>query len=104
LIDLELKTINVPTRWDGKWRLILFDIPEAKRVLRDQTRRLIKELHCIQLQQSVWVHPFPCFSQFRQIQKAYGRSNDIILIETDTIEGATHLIKIFGKIYSRTKF
>ena len=104
LIKLELIPIDVPAKWDGRWRLILFDVPEVKRQLRDQVRHLIKKFRCVRLQQSVWIHPFACHEQFRQIVKAYGTNRDILLIETNEVEGASQILKIFRKTYPRTKF
>ncbi|MBI4033837.1 hypothetical protein HY379_02440 [Candidatus Saccharibacteria bacterium] len=104
LETLDLPMITAPAKWDGKWRLIMFDIPEDKRLLRNQIRLLIKELRCIKLQHSVWVHPFQCFSQFEQIQSAYGRGGDILFIETDRIEGAPQLVQTFRRVYRKTDF
>lgn len=104
LAELELSEIKVPNSWDGKWRIILFDIPEEKRSHRNQVRRLIKELSCIQLQKSVWVHPFPCFEQFRNIRDTAELKGEIILIETDIVEGVFNLVKIFKKLYPKTDF
>src|SRR3990167_11331039 len=33
---------NIPKKWDGKWRVIIFDIPDKKRRTRDQIRSLFK--------------------------------------------------------------
>lgn len=104
LRELELTEVKAPKIWDGKWRIMLFDIPEEKRSHRNQLRRLIKELLCYQLQKSVWVHPFPCFDQFRNVRDAAGFQGEVILIETDTIEGAPYLVKVFEKIYPKTNF
>lgn len=41
--------------WDGKWRIIIFDIPEQKRIIRNLFRRNLKKWGFKQLQQSVWV-------------------------------------------------
>lgn len=41
--------------WDGKWRIVLFDIPEQKRIVRNLFRRRLKEWGFKNLQQSVWV-------------------------------------------------
>lgn len=45
-------------KWDGKWRIILFDIPEKKRVLRDYLRSVIKRCGFKEFQKSIWVHPY----------------------------------------------
>ena len=47
-----------PRPWDGRWRVILFDIPESKRPIRDYVRGVLKRLDCYQLQRSMWIYPF----------------------------------------------
>ena len=42
-----------PPAWDGRWRLVIFDIPESLREARHHIRRLLKELGFQQLQLSV---------------------------------------------------
>ncbi|MEM6997918.1 MAG: hypothetical protein AAF413_03335 [Patescibacteria group bacterium] len=74
--------------WDGKWRIISYDIPESDRMLRNAVRRLIKDLGMKQLQRSIWVCPYDCFGKFKQLENAYGKRGDILYIETDFIEGA----------------
>jgi DNA-binding transcriptional regulator PaaX len=44
-------------RWDGKWRLILFDIPESKRATRDYLRSVLKRAGCHEFQRSMWMYP-----------------------------------------------
>ena len=41
--------------WDGKWRLVIFDIPETQRAVRDLFRRRLKDWGFRNFQQSVWV-------------------------------------------------
>ncbi|OGE86072.1 MAG: CRISPR-associated endonuclease Cas2 [Candidatus Doudnabacteria bacterium RIFCSPHIGHO2_02_FULL_46_11] len=53
-------TIPKQKKWDGSWRLITFDIPEEERKKRDSFRYLLKGLGLGQVQQSVWVYPYPC--------------------------------------------
>jgi DNA-binding transcriptional regulator PaaX len=45
-------------KWDGKWRLVLFDIPESKRPLRDYIRSTLKRLGFKEFQRSLWIYPF----------------------------------------------
>jgi len=101
---LELKQIKIPRQWDGSWRLLLFDIPEEKRQLRNQVRHLAKALGCQQLQHSVWIHPFDCFEHFQQIRSAYGETNDIIFLKTQSLEHTPKLLSYFTKTYPDTKF
>lgn len=41
--------------WDGKWRIVIFDIPEQKRIIRNLFRRRLKAWGFRKWQQSVWV-------------------------------------------------
>jgi len=43
--------------WDKKWRMVIFDIPEATRKDRDFLRKQLKWLGFLELQKSVWVFP-----------------------------------------------
>jgi|GEM_PF-543616 len=49
-----------PRHWDGKWRMIVFDIPEKQRKGRDAIRHKLKALNFFQLQESVWIYPYEC--------------------------------------------
>jgi phenylacetic acid degradation operon negative regulatory protein len=44
-------------RWDGRWRLILFDVPKAKRGARTRLRRYLRDRGFGYLQNSVWITP-----------------------------------------------
>lgn len=57
-IALDELSIPSPRRWDGKWRLVMFDIP----VKFDRRRRILidklNQMDFYMLQQSAWIHPF----------------------------------------------
>jgi hypothetical protein len=55
--------IRKPERWDGKWRLVIFDIPESQNKARWALRRKLKDLGFYQCQKSAWIHPFPCLEE-----------------------------------------
>lgn len=52
--------ISETTIWDGKWRIIIFDIREKRRRVRQRLRALLHGAGVVRLQDSVWVHPYPC--------------------------------------------
>jgi len=52
--------IQIPIRWDKKWRIVLFDIPEKRKRAREALRDKLKELGFLQFQKSAWVYPYPC--------------------------------------------
>jgi DNA-binding transcriptional regulator PaaX len=54
---IELKK---PKKWDGKWRMVIFDIPEKNKKAREALRRKLRELGFKELQKSIFVIPFEC--------------------------------------------
>lgn len=56
-----------PQQWDGKWRLVFSDIPEAKKSARDSVRSHLERLGCKKIQRSVWVYPHACFNELREV-------------------------------------
>lgn len=62
-------------RWDGYWRLVIFDIPEKRKVLRDVLRRKLVSLGLGRWQKSVYITPFNLeeeINQFLKTQKLFG--------------------------------
>lgn len=47
-------------KWDKKWRIAMFDIPEKYKKARDALARSLKNMGFHQLQKSVFIHPFEC--------------------------------------------
>ena len=46
-------------KWDGKWRIVIYNIPENNREIRDRLRRELKWLGFGMLAQSTWISPNP---------------------------------------------
>ena len=49
----------IQKEWDGRWRLILWDIPESSAEQRNNVRNLVKGLGFYQLQKSAFITPYP---------------------------------------------
>ncbi|MBI2482328.1 MAG: hypothetical protein HYV76_02090 [Candidatus Vogelbacteria bacterium] len=58
--SLDKLIIPTPSRWNGHWFLVSFDIPEKKRSGRDALRDKLKELGFYEWQKSVFIYPYPC--------------------------------------------
>jgi len=68
---LEDLNIAKPEKWDGLWRVVIFDIPEEKKIAREVLRNKLKQLGFIKLQKSVFVFPYPCKKEIEIIKNAY---------------------------------
>lgn len=75
--------IKAPFQWDGKWRIIFFDIPINFNAARDTLRRELRMLGCYQLQRSVLMHPFPCV---REVLEVARRLKIVRYVEVCTVE------------------
>lgn len=75
LEGLEFKEYAIPEQafWDGKWRVLVFDMSEKRRRSRDQLRRLLRGQDFVRLQDSVWVFPYPC-DEFIALVRAHLKS------------------------------
>ena len=58
-------------RWDKKWRILIFDIPEKIRWKRDVFREKLKSSGFGMIQQSVWVSPHPFEDDIRDFIEAH---------------------------------
>lgn len=88
--------MNRPKKWDKKWRLIIFDIAELKRVYREAFRGKLKELGFYPMQKSVWVFPFDCEAEIELLKDFFGLSDDEIkFIVTEKINGDSKIKEIF---------
>lgn len=65
--------IPEPVFWDGKWRVVMFDIREKRRKTRARLRLLLSSAGFLRLQDSVWVHPYPC-DEFIGLVRAHLKS------------------------------
>lgn len=65
--------IPEPAFWDGKWRVVMFDIREKRRRARSQLRSLLMGAGFLRLQDSVWVYPYPC-DEFIGLVRAHLKS------------------------------
>src|SRR3989338_118105 len=65
-IQFDNLKIDKPKIWDGKWRIVIFDIPEnERRRMRDAMRQKLQKIGFYQMQKSVWVFPYPCEKEIR---------------------------------------
>lgn len=65
--------IPEPAFWDGKWRVVIFDIRESRRKIRSRLRLLLLGAGFLRLQDSVWIYPYPC-DEFIGLVRAHLKS------------------------------
>ncbi|MBI2039160.1 MAG: hypothetical protein HYT22_02705 [Candidatus Niyogibacteria bacterium] len=90
-----LEKIKKPLRWDGSWRLIIFDIREYKRNLRHKIREELKRFGFRQLQQSVWVYPYECQDIITLLKADFHVGKEMLYITAKFIENDKWLKRDF---------
>lgn len=69
--------------WDGKYRIVIWDIPERKRRLRDLLRRKLREFEFVNLQKSVWVSKRNATGKLRELINELEMEKWVAVIESD---------------------
>ena len=87
----DILIIPRPKKWDKKWRIVIFDIPNKFTKAREVLRRKLKDLEFYQLQRSVWVYPYPCEDEILFIANIFRVES---FIEILTVEKLLHEDKI----------
>ena len=87
--------IKKPVKWDGKWRLVIFDIPEDARGKRDQLRYLLKQNGFDKLQASVFISPYPLNRDSLAYLQSSKLINYIRMLRVDEMDNDNGLRKRF---------
>ena len=82
-------------RWDGKWRVVIFDVPEKRRSVRGRVRNLLKLFNFYCLQDSVWVYPYDCEDLIALLKVDLRLGNAVRYVIADSIENDVQLRTIF---------
>ena len=78
--------IKRPRKWDRKWRVIIFDIPEKKRGMRTRAREILKAAGFQRLQDSVWVFPYDCEDVIGLMKTDLGIGKNLLYLIVDQLE------------------
>lgn len=88
--------LKKPKKWDGKWRVLSFDIRENRRATRDKLRFALRAIGFEKLHQSAWVYPYPCEDLITLIKADFKIGKDVLYIIADSIENDRALRKYFN--------
>lgn len=93
LLEYDFERIELSAKKrDGKWRLIIFDIPEDKKRNRDAFRRKLLQLGMIRFQDSIFASAFPCKKEVDFLCHFLNISDYVTLVSLNEIERGEQLI------------
>ncbi|MDD2730529.1 MAG: hypothetical protein PHW33_00165 [Candidatus Portnoybacteria bacterium] len=88
LLGLRLKNkIKLRNKWDGRWRIIIFDIPESRKFAREAIRRKLKFLNFFPLQKSVFIFPFRCEEGIKELVDFFRLGDFVEIILAESLGG-----------------
>ena len=93
--NINIMKIKRPSKWDGYFWIVLFDIPEKRKRIRDTLRFHLKKMEFYELQKSVFVLPFPCVKEIKFIAEYYNIRKHIRIIEARSIDHEKEIMNHF---------
>ena len=94
--DLEKMQIKKPAKWDKRWRIVLFDIPNTKKKIRDILRFHLKKLGFYEFQESVFIYPYDCRNEMDYLIEFYDIRKFVRFVVADSIDTELHLKSYFN--------
>ncbi|OGK62843.1 hypothetical protein A2446_04205 [Candidatus Roizmanbacteria bacterium RIFOXYC2_FULL_38_9] len=86
-------------KWDLKWRIISYEIPESKRELRDRLRREMQGWGLGPWHRSFWLTPHPVIQNLKDLVTGKAEEQYIQAFESDHTFGDREVLieKVWGK-------
>ena len=96
-LDLETERIKVTKkrRWDRRWRLVVFDIPERRRSVRIRLRKFMASCGFYRLQDSVWAYPHDCEDLIALVKAEFRIGADALYLIVEQMERDKNLREHF---------
>ena len=95
-LNIKLRNIrnkNLP--WDGKWRMVAFDMPEKLKGGRDSLRHKLKEIGFCELQKSVFICPYDCIGEISLLVNFFNLKEYVRLGVLEFIDNEDYFKKFF---------
>ncbi|MBI2052196.1 MAG: hypothetical protein HYT38_00760 [Candidatus Sungbacteria bacterium] len=94
--NIDNMEIKKPKVWDKKWRMVLFDIPEKYKPIREALRKTLKHLGFYEYQKSVLIHPYPCQDEINFVVEYFNIRSHVRIVMAIGLDNELHLRKIFN--------
>jgi len=91
---LDLKRKN--KKWNKKWVLVFFDVPEKQKNKREYLRKFLKEIGFYPYQKSVYVFPYECEKEIGLIKKIIESGKYLKYVVAEKIEDEEKIKQYFS--------
>lgn len=82
--------------WDGKWRLVIYDINKLRKSAQENFRRVLKQINFFPLQKSVYLTPYKCSEEIEYLREYFNLSKEVLLLEISKLENDFYYKQYFG--------
>lgn len=93
--NIETMKIKKPNKWDKKWRIVLFDIPEKRKEARNAFRETLRRIGFYEFQKSVFVCPYECKDELDYIIEFFNIRSNVRLGLATWLDNELHLKEKF---------
>lgn len=83
-------------RWNGKWFMVFFDVPEIQRNKRDYLRGFLRDLGFFPYQKSAYIFPYACEEEITLIKNIVAAAAYMKYIIAEKIEDEERIKKYFN--------
>ena len=95
-LEIFLPSLEKPKKWDKKWRILIFDIKEKKKTMRDRIRRTLNHIGFMRLQDSVWIYPYDCEEYVTLLKSELKIGKDLLYLIVEEMENDYVIRKYFN--------
>jgi len=82
--------------WDGRWRLVAFDIEEIRRSTRDGFRKKLRMLKFKPMQKSLWISPYDVSEHIEKLIDMLDLVENVDYFIADAITNESKFISMFN--------
>ncbi|MEW6407415.1 MAG: CRISPR-associated endonuclease Cas2 [Patescibacteria group bacterium] len=100
LSEIKIKELKIKKlkKWNGWWWIVIFDIPENMKNIRERLRKILKDLGFYQLQKSVFVFPYQCQKEIDFIKATYHINTYVDLILAKSLGKKEKIVRRFFQL------
>ena len=95
-MEMERVAVKKKRKWDSRWRVVIFDVPEKRKSVRAILRRFMGQYGFVRLQDSVWIYPHDCEDLIALAKANFRIGADVLYMIVERLEHDKHLREHFS--------
>lgn len=88
--------LEKPRKWDGYWRVVIFDITERRKWAREGFRAKLRAMNFYPFQESVLVTPYPCDDELSFLIDVFEVGHCVHIMKVQQMTNDERLRRFFG--------